>query len=292
MSQGTNQVVPSRYDERILRLALGVEPLDAASRGRAPDRLRVVVEVHPSPLHEWRTWPPGVRLTDVLPPLRRHRTGRWVRLHDGAVAVPMTVRIDDASRRYVPRRLAVDVPSEADLLAEEADPAVPDSPPGRRMLRPWLHPGAAYDVGAGATGIRGRAVEVVDAATDERRPLRWVRVRATTRTTPPEDLGWAHGDDRGEFLLLLSTPPDEIALADDPVEARLTISALLPPPDPDPDDPLLTEVDPLWDLPVEPITPPHDPAHGQAFLPAHASFGPFDVDVEVGRVLSLEFPIT
>jgi hypothetical protein len=71
-----------------------------------------------------------------------------------------------------------------------------------------------------------------------------------------------------------------------PVE--LTVSANLPPPAPDPADPLRPVVDPLWDLPVEPL-----PAFaaGTAALPGQTDFGPFPHDLPLGRETSVQIQI-
>ena len=64
-------------------------------------------------------------------------------------------------------------------------------------------------------------------------------------------VGRAHGDDRGEFLLLLgpgaATGPD-LAF---PIQATVTVFGPDPPPPPGPD----AALDPLWDLPLEGVPP-------------------------------------
>lgn len=104
---------------------------------------------------------------------------------------PVTVRLLDPARRYVPRRVLVPFPSLAEVLDAEAG--------GGSLARAWtvsVWPGAQYPAHGGATGFRGRAID------NAGRPLSWVRVRATLPRGAV--LGSAHGDDRGEFVLLLS----------------------------------------------------------------------------------------
>ena len=115
--------------------------------------------------------------------------------------------------------------------------------------------------------LRGRVVRSAGAATVV--PVRWCRVRA--RTTSGDDVGWAHGDDRGEFVLVVAPSPDGVLIPSNPLLVQLTVGATLPPPNPDPADPLRPEVDPLWDLPRETIVRSPDPtseptANGRAFL--------------------------
>ena len=73
-------------------------------------------------------------------------------------------------------------------------------------------------------------------------------------TIQPE-LGLAHGDDRGEFVLVLGALPKEIYVLPNPdLALELTVEAA---PEPAPTDPvrspLKSRTDPLWDLPVETV---------------------------------------
>ena len=72
----TNLVLPSVYDEHIVRLALGVELIDAVRGTRIHRPMRVTLAEYPRPLHLWRVWPRGTSLDDVLPRMPRHDTGR------------------------------------------------------------------------------------------------------------------------------------------------------------------------------------------------------------------------
>jgi hypothetical protein len=155
------------------------------------------------------------------------------------------LRLDDPGRRHVPRRFAVDLWDLADIVAgEPAAASVVGAPaPGptvavrARLFRPWLLPGAAYPLPRGTTGIRGRLV------LDARTPVRWGRVRALD--TGGLALGTAHGDERGEFVLVLrdtgTAPP-----APSFVDVQLDVSG------PDPAR-AVDPVDVLADLPLEPV---------------------------------------
>lgn len=243
-----NRYAPLPYAETIVRLALGVEPHDAVRAGRAlsASTLRVTVEEHPEPLDSWRAWAPGEQLDDVLPRLDRHGTGRYARLLDDATRTIQRIRIVDAGRRFVPRRFAVTVMDEAAVIAAEDNPLVPDIGPVARIFRPSLHPGAAYEV-AGLL-VRGRI-------TRAGRPVRWARVQAVITGTGDE-AGWAHADDRGEYVLPIGNTNDQIGFASDPLPVTLTAGFLDPGPVPPATDPRRVLVDPLWDLIEEPVTLP------------------------------------
>jgi hypothetical protein len=167
------------------RLVIGVEPLDAVAGGRVPLGVRVEVDGTPFPggVGDARLW---FLKSDALAEIPRHATGVHAQIARAPSSRPlpatMALRIFDRERRYVPRRLSV-----------------PLDPAGGTMVRPLLYPGAAVDVSYTATGLRGRLLRASGA------PVRWARVdvRIPGRTTP---LGVAHGDDRGEFVLLL--PPE------------------------------------------------------------------------------------
>lgn len=276
-----NVFTPTAYDERVFRLALGIELRDAIRGGRARggvanDGARVTFDNCPRPLHEWRKWANSVTLDDVLPRMTRHETGRFVSLFERSTPTEQRVRITDRTRRYVPRRFALTIPSEAD-----AD----DNPPARRVFAPELFPGAAYDSGSAMTGVRGRI-------TRDGTPVRWARVRATQEGTDDE-LGWTHGDDRGEFLLLIGNPEAQVGFLDDPTAVTLTVGFADPSPQPDPTDPLVVQVDPLWDLVEEAaILPDDEIASGRTFPSSYDQFTPDDAfEFRHGRVGSIEIAV-
>jgi hypothetical protein len=215
-----NTVLADRYVESITRLALGLEVIDAARGGRISDPIRVTVDA-----------PLG------LAQVPRHDSCLHALVYSPEVTSPVTVRILSPDRHFVPRRLQIPIGSESDAEAGLL-------PAAKRVWRPLLFPGAAYDISQSATGIRGRVVWQDDGS-----PVRFARVVAFYETEP---IGLAHGDDRGEFLLVLgvdTVDEDDFPLADPPVlpvslDLMLTIVAPNDKPASDPDDP-------LWGLPLE-----------------------------------------
>jgi hypothetical protein len=219
----------------------GVEPLDAVGGGRIRSALQVVAE-------------------DRMVLLDLHPSGRFALVLRAPVPDSVVVRLVEpgplTARRVVPRRLTLDL-TETQTFA------------------PRLFPGAGASLPTGATVVRGRVTRL-DPGTGGAVPVRWVRVRATgTGAGPDGELGWAHGDDRGEFVLVL----DAAARA-----LRLTVGAATGPPPP----PAAALSDPLVDLPLEP------PAahHGCAFLTGQVPYGPFVVTVPPGRESAIEIVVS
>ena len=184
----------------------------------------------------------------------------------------VTVRLIEPLRRYVPRRVSLDFPSLSDVLIAEAA--------GLSAPRAWtvlLWPGARHPAHGAATGLRGRAVDPTSA------PVPWVRVRAAT-VTGDFTLGIAHGDDRGEFLLLLGAGRHSEAVPK-AQSFTITVTVWVPP-----------KIggdtgypgDPLAALPVEPLTA-GQPADDGATPPAsYAKVTPaLDVDIRLGRIRSI-----
>lgn len=245
-----------------VRLGLGIEPADAVTGGRIAHPLTVAVDGVPLPPTRLRRDPGASPWTpqDVLERLPRTHACRYRLLLRPGLPPELPVRLWDDSRRHVPRRL------EAAMLNVLHTPPAPWG----RIIRPALFPGAAYGVPAGSVGCRGTV-------TRGGVPLRWARVEARVDGVV---VGRAHGDDRGEFLLLLgpgaATGPD-LAF---PIQATVTVFGPDPPPPPGPDQAL----DPLWDLPLEVVPPAgaggvlagtlHPPGYRAAAVPRVVSFGP------------------
>lgn len=255
-----NTFLPAKWIENVDRLALGIEPVDAArstrvvpgtSAGRSirvSTGVTVLVENQPLTITRRPSSPRrGIRtLDDLLPVVDRHSSSRHVLLYRSDLDDEATVdlRLLDWSRRFVPRRLRIPlvVPQPSahpPVTLSDVDASVP----GQRMRRPYLFPGATYDVPRASTGLRGRVVR-------GGRPMRWARVEAT-RTDSTEIIGRAHGDDRGEFLLLVDSRASTGPLTS-PLPLKVTVfgptaapTAPTPPPQPP---------DPLWDLPQEVVT--------------------------------------
>lgn len=273
-------VLSSVWAERVDRVRLGIEPVDALGRHGPIGGIGAHVE------NVQRPWP--VQPGDVapspygdqadgagLPALRRGWSGRFAVVFDvppGGGVDHVAVRLVSADRRYVPRRLAIPAPTlTAVTAAEVAHDLDPGHPLVPRGCRPQLYPGAAYGFAAGATVVRGR---VVWEGTS--RAVRWPRVVA--RPEQPIDvldengdvidtiqpvLGLAHGDDRGEFVLVLGPLPRELyVLPEVDLDLELTVEAA---PEPAPtapvDSPIRSRTDPLWDLPLEEVGS-LDPADG------------------------------
>ncbi|MEO1057473.1 MAG: hypothetical protein AAFY28_11215 [Actinomycetota bacterium] len=305
-----NLYTPRRYDERITHLSLGLEPRDATTDQRLDRGVDVRIERFPRPVAEWRRWAPGESLTTFLPSLERHRSGRFAaRYEDPRPLGPTpTLRVVDDElvgsarraghgRRFVPRRITTTLAPGDAVRSADADPTVAPHPLWQRAFPLWMFPGASGLVSPRATVLRGRVVRV-DPADGRRAPVRWCRVRAVD--TVGRDAGWAHGDDRGEFVLVAQTPVGEIGPTADPLRVELSIGARPVPPAPDPADPTLAEVDPLWDLPVETVAPApvasSEPTlTGRAFLPlVHTVVAPVDptpIALALGRQTTREIQI-
>lgn len=306
-----NVHVPARYDERRFHLALGVEPTDATSGRRLPSPVDIRIEDAPTPVDQWRTWRPGETLTPFLTPMPRHRTGRFALLHHQrrtppAVATDIDLRIVDnrsagfgpgpsgvgQGRRIVPRRLRITIPSADAVSAADADPDQPPVPRWQRVFAPACFPGADSPLSAGATVVRGLVRR--DDGTGTMAPVRWARVRATN--TAGDEVGWAHGDDRGEFVLVVEHSLNDIVVPPDPLAINLTVGFLHPAPQPDPADPIRAVVDPLWDLPLEVVVPALDPAtvlsmSGRRFLPGSTVAAPLSPPLPVVLPHGRQIPV-
>ncbi len=240
--------LPAGFEAVPQRLLLGIEPREAWRDGRVRHPVRVDIE------HA------GWRLEDPRAPYRRdqapgapqpiisrHHSGRHALLvHPVLDGLPpdqrhVDVRLYDHRRRYVPRRFQVPI-----LTADEADAqeATTRAPASLRTRRPLLFPGANHDVLARATGLRGRVER-------DGVPMRWARVEAQLQGGAV--VGRAHGDDRGEFLLLLESEAAVGALTD-PLTVRVVVSGPAVPPVPTTAD--LPARDPFWDVPLERLPDP------------------------------------
>lgn len=226
-------LVPPNYVEHVHKLALGVEPVDAMLGTRISDPLRVTLDGVPFPKPPWGSTPSAhwFEHANPLPALSRKSSCLYSLLDGPGVKSPVAVRIFDAARRFVPRRLRVAL-----------------GPGNVSTVQPHLFPGAAYGVSCTTTGLRGR---VLFANTTT--PFRWARVVAQLPGAPTV-VGRAHGDDRGEFLLLLSSAALGIGQISNPISIEIRVFGR-PSPQPPPPDPKLPSQDPLWDLPLEDVPP-------------------------------------
>jgi len=122
--------------------------------------------------------------------------------------------------------------------------------------------------------------------------MRWARVvaRLAGQTLV---LGRAHGDNRGEFLLILNARAVTGSTLPQPLNVDVSISG--PVPVPAPASPNQEKTDPLWDLPVETLAAPGSASDSVATgedLPANytATIVP-TVAFTLGRCIYREFTI-
>lgn len=168
------------------RLALAVECRDALSDRPIGGRLQV----------RWRRLRTLTNPAPAWQLLPSRGTGQYVIEHplpdNPARPLPwLQLLVDDSTRRYVPRAFTVRPWSHAQV----AEPA-PYVRALARLVRVWLLPGSAYAFPGNATVIRGRVGR-------GGKPVRWARVEGRT---PAGTAGWAHADDRGEFVLPVLDP--------------------------------------------------------------------------------------
>lgn len=198
------------------RLALAVEARDALSDRPVGSLVTARYRRVPTPTNPTPAWLP----------MTRRGTARFTLRHRLTATTPLSdlqLVVEDPSRRYVPRRFTI-TPWQ---LADVAEPA-PYVEPFARLLRVWLLPGTAYPLPRTAMVIRGRV-------TQNGRPKRWARVQGTT---PTSDAGWAHTDERGEFVLpILNAGADLTRVPTDRITVTLRVlgtpTVADPPPPPD-----------------------------------------------------------
>lgn len=269
-----NEILAPAWDERITRLRLGIELADALGRLGLLAGLGLYSENVPRPHPVPPSVPSPSGSTDDaigLPGIRRNPSGRFAvtfTARDAAAPARLDLRAVDPGRRYVPRRLSIPVPSLADVLAadhaHDNDPAVPLVPRG---CRPLLFPGADYGTHAGATIIKGRATWGAGGP-----PVQWARVEATAHGAVQPAPWRAHGDDRGEFLLVIgSLPVVQAQQRSLTVDLDIVVRARpVPPPGTPVDSPAQSRGDPLWHMPLEPLAAldPADPVAAGEVLPA------------------------
>lgn len=275
------------------RLALAVEVLDAVTDRLADMPVRVGYEV---------AEPPGATPPDPLwpcSPLERSGIARFKLRRGPQLPTVITLRIDDLYRRYVPRRVSITLWPEADIEAiDNIPPKGPYIPVKSRLLRIWLAPGSGYPLPGGSTAIRGRVLRGAAGATlSPAKPVRWPRVTAIGPGNVP--VGWAHGDERGEFLLPIASA-GTLTPVDPQFAVDLAVEGLPAPPEPKPDP-----ADRCADLVVETVprssAPPvlpgdldNDQLRGRATPPGYvADTAPRPhLTIDVGSVLSTgtDFP--
>ncbi|HEX5703534.1 MAG TPA: hypothetical protein VFX97_10085 [Pyrinomonadaceae bacterium] len=277
-----NQFLPERFDEIIHRLALGIEPIDAQRGRRLSYELQVGYDATLAGLRR----PPIERHNSNLFALRYQpgvpdSTGRVdLRFFDQGDS---TYRAEKDRRRIVPRRLRIPILTESDVEAQEQISRLDFR---RRTRRPQFFPGAAYDFTGSSTCMRGRVVRAGAA-------MRWARVVARLAGSPVV-VGRAHGDDRGEFLLLINAAVTSGSAWPDPLEITVSVFG------PDPFPPVVAADvkarDPLWDLPLEALSAPGAAVDNVATgdqLPGEYTKSVTDTfTFKLGKCLYQEFEIT
>ncbi|QEU96643.1 hypothetical protein [Streptomyces kanamyceticus] len=223
----------------------------------------------------------------------RGSDGRFLLLFGPHIGDLADLRITDAARRLVPRRLRIPLWSQDDAAADEQVPPGPHLPALSRTLRVWLAPGSAGGPGPGFTVIRGRVAHGSV-------PVRWPRIAALG----PGGIvvGRAHGDERGEFLL----PVTGVGTMPPPVLSRIRVDLLVHargPGGPPPPTERELALDPLADLPQESVPRSSSPplpadldnpllrgaAPPPGYVPSTAPVS--SVDVPVGDLLLLRSPL-
>lgn len=275
------------------RLALGVQWIDAVaaqpSGGRWASELTAVglrplpqpFDVHPLARHALRH---AGRLARVLARAAQDRldsppatpaedpTRLELRAWGHAGAAGGGYRPAEDPRLHVPRRLAL-LPVLVDGL-----PAA-----GVANLRSaWLWPGVRYPLPSGASAVRGRIWRGASLASAT--PVPWCRLLVTRSVAAPPNpatetaLGWGHGDERGEFLVVLGSEAAGGGAAL-PETLPLRLWVYLPPPGP------FNPARPLDSLPQEVAEAADlDILQGQR-VPAHyLQRGPIELSPAPGRI--------
>lgn len=269
------------------RLALGLSWTDALTRQAAIGPLRSVVETVGSyalnlPMDIHRADRHALRY-EGLAQKRFDRALASSGAADWAVQAYGTRRPDRPSydvdldpRLYVPRRIR---------FAPVLDGTVPAATP-LNMRMPWLWPGAAYPLPGNATAIRGRLLRGPDLK--HAVPIPWGRLVATMpaaqnafgAATP---VGYGHGDDRGEFVLVLDNRAISGATLTNPVPVRLwpflpAVGIVLNP------------MDPLASLPLENggVDSMNEVLCGRVVVNAGAVVAPPGYVAAVSKLMSLQ----
>jgi hypothetical protein len=267
-----NEFLPTRFVENVRRLALGLEPIDAERGTRVAHPIRVTFAEEARGL--------------TRPVVDRHDSCLHALLYTPGLAGRVRLRFIEEQQRFVPRLISYPI-----LPVEEAEP-LPDR---RRVRRPRLFPGAAYDVSDAMTGVRGRVRRAVlrdglPVLRDGRPVLEAVRWARVVARVPGNGaiVGRAHGDQHGEFLLLISSRAGAVGDLVDPLPVRVDVFALpraLAASTP----PRWAAGDPWWDLPEEEA--PADPetdlvSSGEAPVDDYTATVGRTVMVSLGRIQS------
>jgi len=280
------------------RLALGVQWVDAVSQlsvgngwvsdldaiGTRPCPLRF--DVHPRGRHALRA---AGRLAKLLalaaadkiamppPTVEDDQTNFVLRAYSRRSARVERYTTGNDARRYVPRRLSL-TPVQTDGIPTIQADNIRDA---------WAWPGSAFPLASKVTALRGWVRRGANEASAK--PVAWPRIAITQPGMGPPNfatevnLGFAHGDDRGEFLAVLGpdSVPGGVVL---PPAITLRIWVFLPPPD------LFDPADPLASLPLEVAGTAaiSDVTRGTAVPAGYLQQNSFDVIVAPGRVVTID----
>lgn len=279
------------------RLALGVEWLDAVSGlpvdGRWVSELQAIgarplvqrTEGHPRGRHALRA---AGRLAKLLkradedklavppPSAEADPTNFVLRAWGEATPRAEGYATGNDPRRYVPRRLSFTPVQAAGVPTAQRD--------NIRAVRLW--PGTAYPLAAHTSALRGRVRRGPSLPASH--PVAWARIVVTRPNGGPPDfatetqLAWGHGDDRGEFLVVLGPEavPGGAAL---PATLPLRVWVFLPPADSfDPQDPLAS-------LPLEVSGTAATSAllDGKQVPATYVQRGPIDIAPPPGKVFTM-----
>jgi len=247
-----NQYLPASYAETVWRLAAGIDPACALGGAAPLPGVQLALERVPKP-HPVPAGAGAIGNYEVgigLPTVRRNSTGRFAITYSvPGLTSPLAVRLYDTGRRYVPRRFRLPVPDRAAVVAaEQAAESAPWPPIPSRVFRPVMYPGANRGPQAGATIVRGRVLR------GDGSIARWARISAVD-ADHGYPLGWAHGDDRGEFYLVLESS-DAGLFTPGSALARVTLTISVRPAPAAIDSPAESQADPLWDLEPEVLPAP------------------------------------
>jgi len=261
-------------DSRVAhRLALAVECIDAMTKRTASAPVQIIRE------NDVPNSTPAQRYVRTDPGFVPRGPGRALLLHGRRTPTSVTVRISDTARQFVPRRLKVPLSSLTDAIATERGEKHVLA--ASRLIRPSLLPGSGYPFVRGTTGLRG-AVAANGVA------VRWPRIVA--KDAGGVVVGWAHGDERGEFVMVLDIP-FVLPTKPDTFDITLFVSA-----------PALRrtpEADPLDDLVIENVARPDaaDSAdrivlQGRAIPPGYrTAVFPVDVKARLGALVPIDQPL-
>ena len=283
-----NPLLSARYSESLHSLALGVEPIDAA---REQPMLTPVMLTHDDAPHFTHSGNPRQAF-------QRHDSNRHALRYDAYyAALPRTVTLrlfdqreslyspEADRRRFVPRRLQIQLPSLASANAAAAT---------GRGCRPLLFPAAAYPVSQMVTGLRAHVMRAAFGLRPER-PARWARVLATVPAAQAvlaqsTIVGRAMCDERGEFLLLIRHHATALGVGS-VLQVRVRVFA---PVEALPASVSLPSIDPLWDMPIEtPASLADSDAvlRGDALPAGYSAVTDRVIDLPLGRLLRGQAPL-